>query len=191
MSKSANIVALSLLNKYYIRVKLGYVRFRVYQPFINDLVRAFAGDKVDLGIDGQQRYSIKTLARLLFRREWQQKLFTWYAYRYATCEQIRAATINIADVVTGKDLLQAVKVDKTKKKTISETIGNNTITGIMGSMMEHLNLTYQEAFYEINYPTMLLMMIDKSRTLMGDEQKIIKGSGKEMGARRGAAKRRK
>lgn len=99
--------------------------------------------------------------------------------------------MHIADIVTGKDLLQAVKVDKTQKKTISETVGNNTITGIMGSMMEHLNLTYQEAFYEINYPTMLLMMIDKSRTLMGDEQKIVKGSGKEMGARRGPAKRRK
>ena len=31
---------------------------------------------------------------------------------------------------------------------------------------------------------MMLMMIDKVRSLVGDEKKIVKGSGREMAARR-------
>ena len=59
----------------------------------------------------------------------------------------------------------------------------------MATMMEHQNISYREAFEEINFPTMLLMMTDKVRSLVGDEQKIVKGSGKEMAARRGRKRR--
>lgn len=134
--------------------------------------------------------SINTISRLLFKHPLPRRIFEWYAARYATCDQLRIAAIRIADVVTGKDLFDAVKIDKTKKKTETETVGNNTICGMLTSMLEQLNITYKEAFDSINYPTLLLMMIDKCRSLTGGEQKIVKGSGKNMGARRGAAKKR-
>lgn len=127
---------------------------------------------------------METISKLLFRRSWCQKLFLWYAKRYATCEDISAATMKIADIVSGKDLFDSVKIDKTRRKTVSETVGNNTITGILATMMEQLNISYNEAFQGINYPTMLLMMTDKVRTLVGDEEKIVRGSGADMARRR-------
>ena len=36
---------------------------------------------------------METISRLLFRHSWCQKLFLWYAKRYATCEEISAATM--------------------------------------------------------------------------------------------------
>ena len=78
-------------------------------------------------------------------------------------------------LVSAKDLFDSVKIDKTRRNTIAETVGNNTITGIMATMMDQLNISYKEAFQGINYPTMLLMMTDKVRTLVGDEKKIVKG----------------
>lgn len=111
-------------------------------------------------------------------------MFLWYARHYGDYQQIRIAAQKIADVTTGKDLLESVKIDKTRKKAIVETVGNNSIAGIMATMMEHLNISYQDAFERVNYPTMMLMMIDKVRSLVGDEKKIVKGSGREMAARR-------
>ena len=188
MSKSADIVARSLLNTHHVSVKLGVLKFRVYQPFVKDLARAFAGGKIDVSISGRQKYSMETISKLLFRRSWCQKLFLWYAKRYATCEEISAATMKIADIVSGKDLFDSVKIDKTRRKTVSETVGNNTITGIIATMMDQLNI-YNEAFQGINYPTMLLMMTDKVRTLVGDEEKIVRGSGADMARRRNNKKR--
>ena len=185
MSKSADIVARSLLNTHHASVKLGVLKFRVYQPFVKDLARAFAGGKIDVSISGRQKYSMETISRLLFRHSWCQKLFLWYAKRYATCEEISAATMKIADIVSGKDLFDSVKIDK----TVSETVGNNTITGIIATMMDQLNISYNEAFQGINYPTMLLMMTDKVRTLVGDEEKIVQGSGADMARRRSNKKR--
>lgn len=189
MSKSADIVARSLLNTHHASVKLGVLTFRVYQPFVKDLARAFAGGKIDVSISGRQKYSMETISRLLFRHSWCQKLFLWYAKRYATCEEISAATMKIADIVSGKDLFDSVKIDKTRRKTVSETVGNNTITGIIATMMDQLNISYNEAFQGINYPTMLLMMTDKMRTLVGDEEKIVQGSGADMARRRSNKKR--
>lgn len=189
MSKSADIVARSLLNTHHASVKLGVLKFRVYQPFVKDLARAFAGGKIDVSISGRQKYSMETISRLLFRHSWCQKLFLWYAKRYATCEEISAATMKIADIVSGKDLFDSVKIDKTRRKTVSETVGNNTITGITATMMDQLNISYNEAFQGINYPTMLLMMTDKVRTLVGDEEKIVQGSGADMARRRSNKKR--
>ena len=183
MSKSANIVAASLLNKHHVIVRIGRLNFRFYQPYIKDLARAFADERLDLSIDGRQRYSLKTMSKLLFHCRWQQRLFLWYAGRYSDYRQIRIAAQKIADITTGKDLLESVKIDKTRKKTITETIGNNSIAGIMATMMKHLNISYRDAFEKVNYPTMMLMMIDKVRSLVGDEKKIVKGSGKEMAAR--------
>ena len=188
MSKSADIVARSLLNTHHASVKLGVLTFRVYQPFVKDLARAFVGGKIDVSISGRQKYSMETISRLLFRRSWCQKLFLWYAKRYATCEEISAATMKIADIVSGKDLFDSVKIDKTRRKTVSETVGNNTITGIIATM-DQLNISYNEAFQGINYPTMLLMMTDKVRTLVGDEEKIVRGSGADMARRRNNKKR--
>ena len=188
MSKSADIVARSLLNTHHASVKLGVLTFRVYQPFVKDLARAFAGGKIDVSISGRQKYSMETISRLLFRHSWCQKLFLWYAKRYATCEEISAATMKIADIVSGKDLFDSVKIDKTRRKTVSETVGNNT-TGIIATMMDQLNISYNEAFQGINYPTMLLMMTDKVRTLVGDEEKIVQGSGADMARRRSNKKR--
>ena len=168
MSKSANIVAASLLNKHHVIVRIGRLNFRFYQPYIKDLARAFADERLDLSIHCR----------------WQQRLFLWYAGRYSDYRQIRIAAQKIADITTGKDLLESVKIDKTRKKTITETIGNNSIAGIMATMMKHLNISYRDAFEKVNYPTMMLMMIDKVRSLVGDEKKIVKGSGKEMAARR-------
>ena len=189
MSKSADIVARSLLNTHHASVKLGVLKFRVYQPFVKDLARAFAGGKIDVSISGRQKYSMETISQLLFRRSWCQKLFLWYAKRYATCEEISAATMKIADIVSGKDLFDSVKIDKTRRKTVSETVGNNTITGIIATMMDQLNISYNEALQGINYPTMLLMMTDKVRTLVGDEEKIVQGSGADMARRRSNKKR--
>ena len=189
MSKSADIVARSLLNTHHVSVKLGVLKFRVYQPFVKDLARAFAGGKIDVSISGRQKYSMETISKLLVRRSWCQKLFLWYAKRYATCEEISAATMKIADIVSGKDLFDSVKIDKTRRKTVSETVGNNTITGIIATMMDQLNISYNEAFQGINYPTMLLMMTDKVRTLVGDEEKIVRGSGADMARRRNNKKR--
>ena len=189
MSKSADIVARSLLNTHHASVKLGVLKFRVYQPFVKDLARAFAGGKIDVSISGRQKYSMETISNLLFRRSWCQKLFLWYAKRYATCEEISAATMKIADIVSGKDLFDSVKIDKTRRKTVSETVGNNTITGIIATMMDQLNISYNEALQGINYPTMLLMMTDKVRTLVGDEEKIVQGSGADMARRRSNKKR--
>ena len=189
MSKSADIVARSLLNTHHASVKLGVLKFRVYQPFVKDLARAFAGGKIDVSISGRQKYSMETISKLLFRRSWCQKLSLWYAKRYATCEEISAATMKIADIVSGKDLFDSVKIDKTRRKTVSETVGNNTITGIIATMMDQLNISYNEAFQGINYPTMLLMMTDKVRTLVGDEEKIVRGSGADMARRRNNKKR--
>ena len=189
MSKSADIVARSLLNTHHVSVKLGVLKFRVYQPFVKDLARAFAGGKIDVSISGRQKYSMETISKLLCRRSWCQKLFLWYAKRYATCEEISAATMKIADIVSGKDLFDSVKIDKTRRKTVSETVGNNTITGIIATMMDQLNISYNEAFQGINYPTMLLMMTDKVRTLVGDEEKIVQGSGADMARRRSNKKR--
>ena len=189
MSKSADIVARSLLNTHHASVKLGVLKFRVYQPFVKDLARAFAGGKIDVSISGRQKYSMETISKLLFRRSWCQKLFLCYAKRYATCEEISAATMKIADIVSGKDLFDSVKIDKTRRKTVSETVGNNTITGIIATMMDQLNISYNEAFQGINYPTMLLMMTDKVRTLVGDEEKIVQGSGADMARRRSNKKR--
>ena len=138
MSKSADIVARSLLNTHHASVKLGVLKFRVYQPFVKDLARAFAGGKIDVSISGRQKYSMETISKLLFRRSWCQKLFLWYAKRYATCEEISAATMKIADIVSGKDLFDSVKIDKTRRKTVSETVGNNTITGNDDGSIEHL-----------------------------------------------------
>lgn len=189
MSKSANIVAASLLNRHYATIRIGRLNFRVYQPRIKDLARAFSKERTDLSIDGRQQYSLEAVSKLLFRQRWKQRLFLWYANRYADYPQIREASETIAGIITGSDLLSAVKIDKTRKKAITETVGNNTIAGIMATMMEHLNISYRKAFEEINYPTMLLMMTDKVRSLVGDEQKIVKGSGKEMAARRGRKRR--
>ena len=189
MSKSANIVAASLLNRHYATLRIGRLNFRVHQPRIKDLARAFSKERTDLSIDGRQQYSLEAVSKLLFRQRWKQRLFLWYANRYADYPQIREASETIAGIITGSDLLSAVKIDKTRKKAITETVGNNTIAGIMATMMEHLNISYREAFEEINYPTMLLMMTDKVRSLVGDEQKIVKGSGKEMAARRGRKRR--
>ena len=189
MSKSADIVARSLLNTHHVSVKLGVLKFRVYQPFVKDLARAFAGGKIDVSISGRQKYSMETISKLLFRRSWCQKLILWNAKRYATCEEISAATMKIADIVSGKDLFDSVKIDKTRRKTVSETVGNNTITGIIATMMDQLNISYNEAFQGINYPTMLLMMTDKVRTLVGDEEKIVRGSGADMARRRNNKKR--
>ena len=55
MSKSADIVARSLLNTHHVSVKLGVLKFRVYQPFVKDLARAFAGGKIDVSISGRQK----------------------------------------------------------------------------------------------------------------------------------------
>lgn len=107
----------------------------------------------------------------MFRRKWAQKVFLWYAKRYASYEEISHATCAIAEIVSGKDLFDSVKIDKTRRNTIAETVGNNTITGIMATMMDQLNISYKEAFQGINYPTMLLMMTDKVRTLVGDEKR--------------------
>ena len=178
-----------MLNTHHASVKLGVLKFRVYQPFVKDLARAFAGGKIDVSISGRQKYSMETISRLLFRHSWCQKLFLWYAKRYATCEEISAATMKIADIVSGKDLFDSVKIDKTRRKTVSETVGNNTITGIIATMMDQLNISYNEAFQGINYPTMLLMMTDKVRTLVGDEEKIVQGSGADMARRRSNKKR--
>ena len=177
------------MNTHHASVKLGVLTFRVYQPFVKDLARAFAGGKIDVSISGRQKYSMETISRLLFRRSWCQKLFLWYAKRYATCEEISAATMKIADIVSGKDLFDSVKIDKTRRKTVSETVGNNTITGIIATMMDQLNISYNEALQGINYPTMLLMMTDKVRTLVGDEEKIVRGSGADMARRRNNKKR--
>ena len=166
MSKSADIVARSLLNTHHVSVKLGVLKFRVYQPFVKDLARAFAGGKIDVSISGR-----------------------WYAKRYATWYDISASTMKIAYIVSGKDLFDSVKIDKTRRKTVSETVGNNTITGIIATMMDQLNISYNEAFQGINYPTMLLMMTDKVRTLVGDEEKIVRGSGADMARRRNNKKR--
>lgn len=191
MSKSAHIVAQSLLNRHYIHIQLGWFRFRVYQPFIRNLAQTFAIDAPGLHPIDISTSSLRQISQLLFHHSWTQKAFLWYIRKYATYPQIKEAATKIADVVTGKDLFDAVKLDKTKKKTVTETVGNNTIMGMISSIMEHLNITYQEACESINYPTMLLMMIDKCRSLTGGEEKIVKGSGKNMGARRSAAKRRK
>ena len=177
------------MNTHHASVKLGVLTFRVYQPVRYDLARAFAGGKIDVSISGRQKYSMETISRLLFRHSWCQKLFLWYAKRYATCEEISAATMKIADIVSGKDLFDSVKIDKTRRKTVSETVGNNTITGIIATMMDQLNISYNEAFQGINYPTMLLMMTDKVRTLVGDEEKIVQGSGADMARRRSNKKR--
>ena len=64
-------------------------------------------------------------------------MFLWYARHYGDYQQIRIAAQKIADVTTGKDLLELVKIDKTRKKAIVETVGNNSIAGIMATMMEH------------------------------------------------------
>lgn len=188
MSKSANIVAASLLNKHYTTIRIGRLKFRAYQPCIKDLVRAFSDEPADLSINGRQRYSLEVMSRLLFRQCWQQRLFLWYIKRYGDYTQIRIATQQIADITTGRDLLESIKVDKTHKKNIAETVGNNSIAGIVATMMEYLNINYQDAFEKINYPTMMLMMVDKARSLIGDEKKIVKSSGKEMAARRGRKK---
>lgn len=45
MIKSADIVARSLLNKHHVAVKLGMFTFRMYQPFVKDLARAFAAGR--------------------------------------------------------------------------------------------------------------------------------------------------
>lgn len=66
MSKSADIVARSLLNTHHVSVKLGVLKFRVYQPFVKDLARAFAGGKIDVSISGRQKYSMETISKLLF-----------------------------------------------------------------------------------------------------------------------------
>lgn len=91
MSKSANIVAASLLNKHHVIVRIGRLNFRFYQPYIKDLARAFADERLDLSIDGRQRYSLKTMSKLLFHCRWQQRLFLWYAGRYSDYRQIRIA----------------------------------------------------------------------------------------------------
>ena len=189
MSKSADIVARSLLNKHHVEVKLGMFTFRMYQPFVKDLARAFASGRIDVSIQGRQKFSLGTISRLMFRRRWAQKVFLWYAKRYVSYEELSHATCAIAEIVSGKDLLDSVKIDKTRRNTIAETVGNNTITGIMATMMDQLNISYKEAFQGINYPTMLLMMTDKVRTLVGDEKKIVKGSGAEMAKRRGNKRR--
>ena len=54
MSKSANIVAASLLNRHYATIRIGRFNFRVYQPRIKDLARAFSKERTDLSIDGRQ-----------------------------------------------------------------------------------------------------------------------------------------
>ena len=184
MSKSAGIVAASLLNKHHVTVRIGRLSFRAYQPCIKDLARAFANERLNLSTDGRHQYSLETMSKLLFHRRWQQRMFLWYARHYGDYQQIRIAAQKIADVTTGKDLLESVKIDKTRKKAIVETVGNNSIAGIMATMMEHLNISYQDAFERVNYPTMMLMMIDKVRSRVGDEKKIVKGSGREMAARR-------
>lgn len=53
MSKSANIVAASLLNRHYATIRIGRFNFRVYQPRIKDLARAFSKERTDLSIDGR------------------------------------------------------------------------------------------------------------------------------------------
>lgn len=184
MSKSSAIVSKSLLNRHFVIVRLGRIRIKIYQPFVKDLARAFADMGGDISLCSLGNLSIDSMATLLYRNAWKRKLFLWYVKRYATYHEISVATKQIADIVTGKDIFDAVKVDKVKRDKVIDSVGNNTIAGVIPTIMEHLQLSFQDVFEGINYPTLLLMMTDKVRSLSGGEKKIVKTSGAEMAARR-------
>lgn len=189
MSKSSSIVAMSLLNRHHVGIRIGRLTFRVYQPYIKDLVRAFSGDSAASWSSMSDNISIDVIARLLYNNRVFQRLFVWYAKRYATYEQIRAAAQAIAEVITGQDIFKVVKVDKVKRNKLSQIVGNNTIVGVMAMIVEYLHLSYRDVYEGINYPTLLLMMTDKARSLGSDEEKVVKISGKDMAERRKKNKR--
>lgn len=131
MSKSANIVAASLLNRHYATIRIGRFNFRVYQPRIKDLAPG-RSRRTDRSVHRRPGSNTRwrRYRNCWFRQRWKQRLFLWYANRYADYPQIREAAETIAGIITGSDLLSAVKIDKTRKKAITETVGNNTIAGI-------------------------------------------------------------
>lgn len=182
---SLNIVALSLLNKHFVRIKIGIFSFKVYQPFIKDLARVFyKSNTLNEGIITINSNNIESMSRLIFRNVLLQRLFVWYVKRYSNFNEINIASKKIEIIIQGKDIFDFVKIDKVKSKKIIETVGNNSIAGIITTLMDSIHISYMEAFEKINYPTMLLMSVDKLRTLTGDEQKVVKTSGKEMMNRR-------
>lgn len=180
-----NIVAKSLLNKHFVKIRIGIFRLKVYQPFVKDLVRIFdRSTTLNNGILSMTDDCILTISKVLFKNHLLQRLLTWYIKRYSSFEELKIATEQIERVIQGKDLFEAVRIDKTKSDNVIETVGNNSIAGIITTLMDSVHVSYTEAFEKINYPLMLLMSVDKLRTLTGNERKIIETSGKEISNRR-------
>lgn len=184
MSKSSSIVARSLLNKHSVSVRFGVLKIKVNQPFIKDLVRAYSNTEHETSIASMADISLEVMSSLIFNNGILRRLFLWYVKRYVPYRDISVATKEIANIVTGKDIFEVVKVDKVKREKVIESVGNNTIAGVIPTIMEHLQLSYMDVWQGVNYPTLLLMMTDKVRSLSGDEKKVVKISGSEMAARR-------
>lgn len=180
-----NIVARSLLNKHFVVVRIGIFRLKVYQPLVKDLARIFDESvTINDGILSVSGSSLFTISKVLFRYRFLQYMFTWYMKRYSSFQELKTVSEQIERIMQGKDLFESVKIDKTKSKRTIETVGNNSIAGILTTLMDSIHVSYTEAFERINYPVMLLMSVDKLRTLTGDERKVIKTSGKELANRR-------
>lgn len=74
---------------------------------------------------------ILTISKVLFKNHILQHLLTWYIKRYSSFEELKIATEQIERVIQGKDLFEGVRIDKTKSDNVIETVGNNSIAGII------------------------------------------------------------
>ena len=193
MSKTANIVASSLIGEYCKEIKLGRFTFKIYQPTIKDMCQIFGNSTASINdnikhfeLISQMPEHIKDCARALSFAVSIRKsnLFRILAYKYilnyATMEEILIAFRTLHIVVAGKDLFDSVNIEQVTSNDKSESIGANSIFGAICSLIENLHLSYKEAFEIIPYPCLLMMNADKLRILGANENRVTLVSGRDM-----------
>lgn len=198
MSKASMIVSSSLLGTYYKEVQLGRFTFKIYQPTVKEMCLIFGENTASIN-DNMKRYELisqmpehlNNCARALSfavsikKSDMFRVLAYKYILNYATMEQILIAFRTLSEVVSGKELFDSVKMDKSRSKNgTAQTVGANSMFGAMGSLMDNLHLTHKEVFEVIPYPCLLMMNADKLRVLGAGEDKMEEVTAEEFLRRR-------
>lgn len=194
MNVAARIVSDTLLGTYYKPVKLGGIKFRLYQPTIRDLCRMFNGASFSIHENMNYLEMITSMPEHLdevcrtmaiavtIKWPWLERLAYEYIRRFSTIGQLYEAVWTFGLVVRGDEIFRRCAIDRPDGTDTARVLGNNTICGQVVTFMEQLNLTYKEAFERISFPLLLLMSADKLRVSYADEDKpaVKKATGKEM-----------
>lgn len=180
----SDIVSSALLGKYYREVRLGKFRFKIYMPTLKRIASIVVNEcGLNDGIKTiclDHTHSVDKLSIAIFDNHLLRFLFKWYVCRYVPSSHVKEAVEVLCSLMRGDDLFSSVKFEKTTVKEHYDTVGNNSILGVLATLMDSLHVSYTEAFEKIPYPVLLVMSADKIRTLSSNECKVVEMTGREM-----------